>query len=167
LGIDAVCRRHRVVTALPEHAWKLAPTLRENDRNEIWAAAGLSPAAGLEISLASSFYAWTWLIGDAPACMFGVGYASLLSGTGVPWLLSSSLVEQHRFSFLKNCRPFLASMCADFPVLVNWVDARYAAAIRWLGWMGFTLHPAEPYGPFGMPHHRFEMRSGQGFKALK
>ncbi|HVJ40147.1 MAG TPA: hypothetical protein VM639_01570 [Dongiaceae bacterium] len=160
MEIEAICRRYHVVAARPVHVDRMAGIMRESDRQEVWAAAGLTPSAGLEISLASSLYAWTWLIDDIPACMFGIGSESLLSGVGMPWLLSADPVDRHRLAFLKYYRPFLARMRADFPLLVNWVDARYAAAIRWLGWMGFTLYPAAPYGPFGMPHHRFEMRSG-------
>jgi hypothetical protein len=29
--------------------------------------------------------------------------------------------------------------------------------VRWLRRIGFTLHPAEPLGPLGVPFHRFEM----------
>ena len=159
LELDAICRRYTVVEARLDHARAMAPVMRPGDRGEIWAAAGVDPLRGLKISLDASLYAWTWLIDDQPACMFGVGATSLLSGTGIPWLLSATLVDRHWLPFLKYYRPFLERMRADFPILTNWVDARYAAALRWLRWMGFQVFPAEPYGPFAMPHHRFELRS--------
>ena len=41
--------------------------------------------------------------------------------------------------------------------MFNYVDARHTDAIRWLKWLGFTLHPATPYGPFDLPFHKFTM----------
>lgn len=158
MEIEEVCRRYTVVAAAPSHAREMAPIMRPGDRDEIWAAAGIAPLMGLEVSLASSRYAWTWLVDEVPACMFGVGSASTMSGTGIPWLLSSELVNRHWLPFLKYYRPFLAQMRSDFPTLTNWVDCRYEAAIRWLRWMGFEIMPPAPHGPFDMLHHRFEMR---------
>jgi hypothetical protein len=158
LDIDAIRRRHGVVAATPDHARALAPIMRAEDKAEIWAAAAVGPLEGLEISLAGSFQAWTWLVEGRPACMFGIGCPSLLAGIGTPWFLSSLLLDRHRVPLLKFYRPFLAEMSALFPVLTNWVDARHRTAIRWLAWMGFTLFPAEPHGPFNLPHHRIELR---------
>jgi hypothetical protein len=163
LELESVCHRYTVVPATLDHARAMAPIMRPGDRGEIWAAAALDPLAGLQISLAASLYAWTWLVEDVPACIFGVSAAPDNSGSnmndvGIPWLLSSGIVDRHWLPFLKHYRPFLEQMRADFPVLANWVDARYTAAIRWLRWMGFEILAAEPYGPFGLPHHRFELR---------
>jgi hypothetical protein len=39
------------------------------------------------------------------------------------------------------------------PPLVGFVDARYAGALRWIGWLGFSF---EPYGEVnGAPFLRF------------
>jgi hypothetical protein len=159
LELEAICRRYTVVAARPEHAVAMAPLLRPGDRNEIWAAAAVDPLRGLEISLDASRYAWTWLVDGLPACMFGVGCAPVPDGIGIPWLLSAISVDRHWLPFLRYYRPFLDRMRADFPLLTNWVDARYAAALRWIGWMGFRIFPAEPYGPFALLHHRFELRA--------
>jgi hypothetical protein len=137
----------------------MAPIMRPNDIEEVWAAGACDPLTGLKLSIASSLYAWSWFVDGVPVCVFGVGSLSLLGGEGVPWLLSSTLVERHWVPFLRHYKPFLRQMCDDFTCLANYVDARYALAIRWLRWMGFTVYPAEPYGPFGMAHHRFEMRT--------
>jgi hypothetical protein len=157
LELEDICRRYTVVAAEPRHAVAMAPIMRPGDRGEIWAAAALEPLRGLEVSLAASLYAWTWLVEDVPACIFGVGAAPDGSGIGVPWLLSSEIVDRHWRPFLKHHRPFLERMRTDFPVLANWVDARQAPAIRWLRWMGFAIRPAEPHGPFGLLHHPVEL----------
>ncbi len=158
MDIDHIRRLYDVTEARPDHARTMAPIMRAQDRDEVWAAAAVGPLEGLEISLAGSLQAWTWLVEGRPVCMFGVGCQSLLGGTGIPWLLSSDLVGRHWMPMLRFYRPFLAEMSALFPVLTNWVDARYRKAIRWLAWMGFELFPAAPHGPFGLPHHRIELR---------
>jgi len=160
--LETICSRYHVVPALWAHAEAMAPMMRPGDREEVWAAGGVGPLEGLEISLAASLYAWTWLIDDVPACMFGVGSPSILSGTGIPWLLSGELVNRHWRPFLSYYRPFLDRMRDDFTLLTNWVDARYGLAIRWLGWMGFEIMPPAPHGPFNILHHRFEMRRERG-----
>ena len=135
----------------------LAPIMRSADREEVWAAASLDPLQGLRVSLGSSVSAWCWRIDGQPACLFGVSAESFLSGTGVPWLLSSHLLPRQQRAFLRHGRIFIEVMLDLFPRLGNWVDARYTVAVSWLRWMGFTILPAEPYGPFAMPFHRFEM----------
>ena len=45
----------------------------------------------------------------------------------------------------------------EFPYMFNYVDVRHKEAIRWLKWLGFTLNEPTPYGPFGLPFHKFHM----------
>lgn len=157
MAIDEVCRRCNVVEAKPEHIEALAATMRAEDRAEVWATAGVDPRKGLDMSLSSSLYAWTWLVEGQPAAMFGVGSQSILSGIGKPWLLTGDLLTGHWLTFLRNCRPFIQKMSEDFPILENWVDARYRKAIQWLTWAGFYVYPPEPYGLDNQPFCRFEM----------
>lgn len=158
LRLDDIRRRYDVVEATYEHAAAMAPIMRPSDRDEVKATSGLNPRDGLLASLASSLYAWTWRVDGVPACMFGIGSGSILSGEGMPWLLTSNVLDQHWRPFVKHYRPFLDQMKADFPVLANWVDARHETAIRWLKWMGFEIGPIVPHGPRGLPHRRFEWR---------
>ncbi|MDY0884894.1 hypothetical protein ACFPL7_05695 [Dongia soli] len=151
---------YHVVDATPDHAVALARIMRRADRDEIHAASGLGPLVGLRASLDASVLARCWLVEDQPACIFGLATDSLLSGTGRPWMLTSDLLLREQRIFLRHCRDFVAEMLDIFPVLANWVDARYIGSIKWLHWMGFRLYPAEPLGPFGMLFHRFEMRGG-------
>ncbi len=50
----------------------------------------------------------------------------------------------------------VARWLRTYRVLRNHVDARNSQAIRWLGWLGFTLKPAVPYGVARLPFHPFE-----------
>ena len=145
--------RVEVVAATPGHVAALARHLRAADRAEVWAAAHVGPAEALGRSLAASPLAWTGLMDCRPACMFGVGSGG--PDWGRPWMLGTGLVERHAAAFLRRCRPQVARMQAAYPLLINHVDARNDAAIRWLRWLGFTIGTAAPWGAQGLPFHPF------------
>ncbi len=150
----------RVEPAEPGHIAPLAAGMRAADRAEIWASHRHTPDAGLAASLAASALAWAGLADDEPFCLFGVAPAgSLLGGLGVPWLLGTDALPRHATGFLRFCPHYVAAMLAPFGRLANFVDARNRLSIRWLAWLGFTLHPAIPFGPDGLPFHPFEMRA--------
>jgi hypothetical protein len=92
-------------------------------------------------------------------CMFGVAPVNLLGDTGVPWLLGSDDIERHAVTFLRGSKRYIAEMSRDYRLLTNYVDARNTLSIRWLKWLRFDILAAEPYGPFGLPFHRFELRN--------
>lgn len=146
-----------VVPATLDHAASLASRMRRADAEEVWASGRLRPEDALRVSLALSLKAWTGVVDGVPMCMFGAAPLSLMSGYGAPWLLGAEGLEQHTVAFLRRNRAYVADMKALFPRLENWVDARNAASIRWLRWLGFTIHPAAPWGTHGLPFHRFTM----------
>lgn len=137
----------------------LAPRMRQADRNEVWASHRNLPDEALARSLRHSTHAWAGLADGRLVCLWGVCPASLISRVGVPWLLGSDEVETHQVAFLRRSRPALAEMLETYTVLTNWVDARNRVSMRWLRWLGFTLFPAQPFGPDRLPFHRFERRA--------
>lgn len=132
-------------------AHELAPMLRQEDRAEVLALLGpVDPVQGLLQSLESAQEAWTARDAEGRIiCMAGVSPLSLIGQTGVPWLLGSDLVATHRRAFMLETRAMIGRWLGLFPVLRNVVDARYAAAIRWLTWLGFDISEPLPFG-FGM-----------------
>jgi hypothetical protein len=136
----------------------MAQTMRPADRFEVWASSLVRPDEALTASLNLSALAWSALVDGIPVCMFGAAAVSPLSKKAIPWFLASTGIERHHTLFLRHSRPQLEAMTKRFPVLSNTVDARNHAAIRWLKWLGFTVHPAIPFGPFNLPFHPFELR---------
>lgn len=143
--------------ARPADAEALAPLLRAADRAEVLASDGLAPLPALRRSLALSGEAHAGFLEGELAVLFGVRRASMTGRRGIPWLLSGPAVARHPRAFLRASRAVVAGWRADYSHLGNWVDARYGQALRWLAWLGFTLHPARPYGALGLPFHPFEM----------
>jgi len=135
--------------ATSDDARELAPLLRAEDRAEVLAL-GVTPVDGLLQSLDAAREAWTWRDDGRIICMAGVAPLSLIGSTGVPWLLGSTLIATHRRAFMvESCR-LVERWLTQFDALRNVVDARYTAAIRWLGWLGFEIGP-----PFSLAHGLF------------
>ncbi len=124
---------------------ELAPRLREEDRAEV-VALGVDPVDGLSQSITGACEAWTYRADRQIICMAGISPLSLIGRVGVPWLLGSELVLEHRRAFLAETRRMVAHWLTLFDVLRNVVDARYQAAIRWLRWLGFEIGEPFPLG---------------------
>ena len=90
-----------------------------------------------------------------PQVIFGI--ATTDSGIGIPWMFSTGDLGEWRKTFHELALRFIAQWSKSHPMLVNYVDARNKVSIRWLRSLGFTIHPATPYGKHGEPFHRFEM----------
>lgn len=143
-----------------EDAADLAPRLRAADRAEVWASHRATPIQALETSVRLSCSdAWAGLADGALVCLWGVVPLSLVSRIGSPWLLASDDLERHQVAFLRRCRGMVDQMQAPYRLLTNHVDARNRLSIRWLRWMGFEIAPVAPWGPDGLPFHRFERRA--------
>lgn len=146
--------------ALEDDAIAISRRMRRADMAEVWAQAGLDPLEGIRLSMAVSKRTIVGLVNGRHACIFGIASRSLLSDCGVPWLLGTKLIERHQLGFLRRCGPMLEELAAGFGRLENYVDARNAVSIKWLGWLGFTIEAPEPYGPFGLPFRRFHKELG-------
>lgn len=158
---QAVCAplRVSVVAAKPAHIDRLAPRTREADRAELWAGWRHTPAQSLRHGLDHSSHVWTGLIDFEPVCMFGVVPASILGGSGVPWLIGTDALVANQILFLRRCRPQVERMQRLYQHLQNNVAADNAAAVRWLEWLGFTMHAPRPLGPDGVLFRLFEWRA--------
>lgn len=140
----------------------VAATMRAADVAEVWASHRVTPEQALRLSITQSVEAWTLCHAGQPLCIGGVGRlteGTLLGGpVSVPWLLGSEALMAHRRAFLRISRRVVPLWRRRHGVLVNRVDARNRASLRWLRWLGFEIAPAAPFGPDGMPFHRFVMR---------
>ena len=151
--------KYEIIEATLDHAEELGMRMRYPDRREVWAAAHETSLGAIINSLAVSRDAWTGLADDRVVCMFGVGSPMICSTVGVPWLLATTDLEKHARPFLRRNRKMVKQMMGNYSILRNFVDARNAASIRWLRWLGFRVLPPEPFGIDGLPFHPFEMRA--------
>ena len=149
--------KYAIIPPTDEHIQSLALNMSKADVDEIWAAGRKTPLEALEQSVSASPEPYVGLHEDQALCMFGVAELSILDNKGIPWMLSSDELKDHARPFLRGSRMYIDLMKEKYPFMVNFVDARNRAAIRWLRWLHFKLLPAEPLGPDQMLFHRFEM----------
>ncbi len=154
----------QTVPACLEHAAALAPRLRAEDVAEVLASHGHGPLEALTAALAASELAGALLVDGEVAALYGVApVRETILGppvAGSIWLLGSDALGRHRREFLRRSRLVVAEALERYPLLFNFVDARYTAALRWAAWLGFEVLPAQPHGVAGLPFHRIVMRKG-------
>lgn len=151
-----------LVPASEEHARVMAPLLRDADLQEIKAGAGwnMDPAELLKESVRRSSLVWCALDEQGPVAIFGLAILDAALGIAAPWMMGTPrLTGTHRRQFVRQSREWVNQWAAQWKVLTNFVDARNKESIRWLKSLGFTIHPAQPFGPTGMLFRRFELRN--------
>lgn len=143
--------------AAPFHAEMVAKTMRAADVREVYATAMVDPLTACRLSLAATPDAKVVFLGGELAGLFGITPLSLFIPMGTPWYLGTDVCDRRRKLFLKHSSPIFRREAARFRYLENRVDVRNRASIRWLRWLGFTIHDPEPWGPMGLPFHKFTM----------
>ena len=148
---------YEIIPTTVAHVKELAETMRWDDTAEVWASAHYTPWEALVASIRLTDETYTALADGWVLCIFGVGKATIMSDQGAPWMLSSVFVEQHMRTWARGSRVAMSYLINNSGVdhLKNYVDARYTVAVRWLAWLGFKIHPAEPFGIDQLPFHAF------------
>lgn len=147
-----------IVPAELAHITAMSGRFRGADVAEAQAVGNESVESALAIGLRESHIAATVLIDGQPVAMFGVNRMDLSSGIGVPWMFGTSDLLKHHRLVLTEGRRIVDLLMQHHTRLVNFVDARNHAAVRWLLKLGFTIYEPIPYGSRGELFHPFEMR---------
>ena len=138
----------------------IAENMRQPDREELWASAGLQPAPALRISVAISD-AFVWTDKGVPFAAAGVSGETSITGVGVPWLLGTDAIERwpRRVAFI--ARRQLRDWQQRFDRLENHTHVRNIAMIKLLEKLGFSIEDAKPWGRYGEYFHRFSWTKGE------
>lgn len=85
--------------------------------------------------------------GGELVCLFGVVSHPSSPRGGIPWMLCTTTLERvPRRAMAAISRHVVAGWRDSFDTLTNLIHRRNAAAIRFVEWLGFTVH-REPNGP--------------------
>jgi len=116
------------------------PYMREADVREVQGL-GHTPEYAVVSSFQKSDKVWVVLLNYVPAGLLGIGTVSILGCQGCPWFLGGKILDtwQGKRALLRESPEKLKEFISDYDMLVNYVDADYKAAIRWLKWLGFTV----------------------------
>jgi hypothetical protein len=127
--------------------------MRREDADEVMASGSLSPGDAVAESVDCTPDPKTLLINDEVACIFGlaVSFVSIAgSRVVIPWALTTDTVDRYPKTFYKTSKQVVVKMFAENEVLVNYVDARYTSAVKWLRLLGFWVGEPEDLGPHGV-----------------
>ncbi|PDT45347.1 hypothetical protein CO661_24090 [Sinorhizobium fredii] len=135
-------------------AVSLAPRLREADRQECLANLGIDPKFILPYTVIEGGPSWAF-IDDGGKCigLFGVDPVDQHPHFGLCWMVTSDDVFKHKKQILRDSPIWLNKLHDLYPLLGNHVDARNAAHVRWLRWLGFSMLRTIP--EFGVERRPF------------
>lgn len=123
-----------------EDIFDLAANMRADDIAEV-EALGNTPEAALKHAYAHSKFAYVARKDGLVLGAFGVGDSSILGNVGCAWMLTTEAAEMYaaRRELVKTAPAVVLSFLEHYDILLNYVDARYERALRWLRFLGFTI----------------------------
>ena len=138
---------------------ELCDDLRAADERELLAAYGRPCVDVIAESIERSIEPLAaWDTADRLIAIFGrAPVGPILTPMASPWLLGTSLLEQHAGILVRLSRQYVAAWREQHPLLVNFVDVRNTASIRYLKAVGFEFDEPAPFGAEGLPFQRFSM----------
>ena len=140
-----------------EHVSHLVSNMRELDQKELIATVNWSFERILTHSVKTSVRSASVVIDGELVCIMGVTVKSMLGGEGCPWLIGTNKLNKHKKALVSESVRLLPEVMGGFERLENFVHSENKPAIRYLKYLGFTLHSPEPYGCKGEMFHKFEM----------
>lgn len=141
----------------PAEVAEIAAIVRQADRDEIERDLETPIEQALLDGITGSRKASKIVCQGLVLAVFGDADCDIAKGLGVPWLISTVHVERFPRAFLAVCKPEVEEMLARHGALLNYVACENTVAIRWLRWLGFDFHDAEPYGPRDAMFYPFTM----------
>ena len=87
------------------------------------------------MEMSSEVYAALW--DGRLAAVFGLARGPFLHFRSFPWLLGTEELNRHPRAFVLQARTILEDWAGRYGPLEQAVDARYEAALRWAGRVGF------------------------------
>ena len=85
------------------------------------------------------------IVDGVVACVWGMIPVTILSSSAYLWLLTTDLVEKHKFLFIRHSQRCVEEALKIFPVITGDVAPDNHSARRWLEWLGAEFSS----GPFG------------------
>jgi hypothetical protein len=97
---------------------------------------------------------WFGLHDDKVAAVWGLIPPSLVSNRAYLWLLTTELVEAHKFLFIRHSQLVIEDALKRYPIVTGDVEVGNHAARKWLRWLGADIGvPEKGYSPFIIRRH--------------
>lgn len=115
----------------------------EFNRGDVIARSKVAEFAGVDKTLDEllilSAFAWSGEVDGKIACVWGLIPPSVLSEQAYLWLLTTDLIEEHKFLFTRYSQRVVEMMLQAYPTIVGHIDQKEARAVQWLKWLGAEI----------------------------
>jgi hypothetical protein len=151
---------HRLATW--DDVYFVEDNMREEDKDEC-RAGGYTPFDAISLSYENSIVSYTLLTPEGvPAAILGVSPSPLSPKFGLIWMLGTDDIRKHKFTFLRNCKPFLDTLYDELGMecLYNYTYAANSLHHSWIRWLGFTFLRQLDLPPTGQPFIEFVRLKG-------
>jgi hypothetical protein len=127
-------------------------------------ASGDAPNA-LEIMakfIAGSTCTFVGYADDMVACVYGLITPTLLSDRAHMWLLTTDVVSDHKFVFIRHSQVVIEAILEKYSQVVGETSVKDEKALRWMKWLGaeFTYPSGVELVPFRITRESFRGRHG-------
>ena len=96
-----------------------------------------------------SAFTWMGRADGVVACVWGLIAPSLLNDNAHLWLVTTDLVDEHKFVFVRHSQKAIANMLKIFPCITGHTDVTNESAVRWLRLLGVRFgEPVNGFMPF-------------------
>ena len=126
---------------------------RPSDVHEIIRRSPISHIPDADKTLRECMYRSTdvrcGMVDGVIACMCGLIPPTLLSDKAYLWLLTTDIVAEHKFLFVRHSQRYVEEALKEFPIIVGNCAINNHSAIRWLRWLGAEFDTEIVNGHFG------------------
>lgn len=105
----------------------------------------MEPSVALDLSCQLSDTYYTVTLDGLHLCTWG--WRDEEDGRAAVWMLSFEGVEEHTVMFARHSRRLMEDLLKVFASLECLVWSGHTLSLRWLTWLGFTIHEAQAVGP--------------------
>lgn len=136
--------RYNIRFAEPDDAPKIMKDLRSFEKRSVQMV-NMNPVFQLQSEIKQSQYCFAGTVDDKVGVIWGIKQPTLLSGTGHLWAITTTLVDEHPFVFLRHSREFIKMVQQQYESLEGYVLHDYERSKKWLTWLGFKIGPPQRF----------------------
>lgn len=126
-----------IVDATEEHILSIIDTLRKREKKVFDET---NAAKLIKQIFYDSKYVFAGLIDGKVACVWGIIASTLINNHATVWLLTTHLVEEHPFIFVRHSQIALEMLEKEFSTVCAYVVTDFKMSIKWLTWLGFSRY---------------------------
>jgi hypothetical protein len=106
-------------------------------------------------AVARSSDTWAGVVDKEVACVWGLIPPTILGDKAYLWLITTDLVDQHPFCFVRHSQMAVQELLKQYPIIYGHVIPGNERGMRWLKWLGARITK--------MPKiYDFELRASNG-----